>query len=63
MSVADRERRADPDLDPRERGDIRARVQSVLAEELSGAESKEEVDDLVDNLREDKVGLNVYRKK
>ena len=50
MFVADRELRADPDLDPRERGDIRTWVQSVLKEELSGAESNEEVNDLVNDL-------------
>ena len=50
MSVADRELRADPDLDPGERRDIREWVQSVLKEELSGAESNEEVNDLVNDL-------------
>ena len=50
MSVADRELRADPDLDPGERQDIREWVQSVLKEELSGAESNEEVNDLVNDL-------------
>jgi hypothetical protein len=48
MSVADRELRMDSDLDPAERCEIRARVQNALQEKLSGAESKEEVDDLVD---------------
>src|SRR5882724_6948777 len=47
MFFADRELRADPDLDP---GDIRTWVQSVLKEELSGAESNEEVNDLVNQL-------------
>ncbi len=56
MSVADRELRADPDLDPGERGDIRARVQSVLEEELTGEESKEEVEDLVDDILDDEFG-------
>jgi len=50
MFFADRELRADPDLDPGERGDIRTWVQSVLKEELSGAESNEEVNDLVNQL-------------
>src|SRR5437879_271725 len=50
MSVADRELRADPDLDPGERQDIREWVQSVLKEELSGPESNEEVNDLVNDL-------------
>src|SRR5713101_298178 len=50
MSVVDRGLRADPDLDPGERGDIRTWVQSVLKEELSGAESNEEVNDLVNDL-------------
>jgi hypothetical protein len=50
MSVADRELRADPELDPGERDDIRARVQSVLTAELSGEESKEEVEALVDDI-------------
>src|SRR5712692_10562730 len=50
MSVADRELRADSDLDPGERRDIRTWVQSVLKEALSGAESNEEVKDLVNHL-------------
>ena len=50
MSVADRELRADPDLEPGERQDIREWVQSVLKEELSGAESNEQVNDLVNHL-------------
>ena len=50
MSVADRELRADPELEPGERGDIRAWVQSVLKEELSGEESQEEVEDLVNDI-------------
>jgi len=50
MSVADRELRADPDLEPGERQDIREWVQSVLKEELSGAESNEQVNDLVNDL-------------
>ena len=41
---------------PGERGDIRARVQSVLEEELSGEESKEEVEDLVDDILDDELG-------
>jgi hypothetical protein len=50
MSVADRELRADPDLDPGDRQDIREWVQSVLKEELSGAESNEEVNHRVNDL-------------
>ncbi len=50
MAVADRELRADSDLGPEERWDIRARVQSVLEAKLSGEESKEEVDELVDDI-------------
>ena len=50
MSVADRELRGDPDLDPGERRDIREWVQRVLKEELSGAESNEEVNELVNDL-------------
>src|SRR5437867_2990799 len=50
MSVADRELRADSDLDPGERRDIRTWVQSVLKEALSGAASYEEVKDLGNHL-------------
>src|SRR5438128_2229780 len=50
MSVADRELRADPDLDLGDRQDIREWVQSVLKEELSGAESNEEVNHRVNDL-------------
>ena len=56
MSVADRELRADPDLDPGEREDIHAWMQGVLEEELSGEESKEEVEDLVDDLLDEEFG-------
>src|SRR5437867_5835966 len=50
MLFADRELRADPDLDPGDRQDIRDWVQSVLKEELSGAESNEEVNHRVNDL-------------
>ncbi len=56
MSVADEELRADEDLDPRERGNIRSWMQSVLEEELSGAESKEEVAGLVDDILDEEFG-------
>ena len=56
MAAADRELRADSDLDPEERADIRACVQSALEQELSGEESKEEVDDLVDDILDDEFG-------
>ncbi len=56
VSVADQELRADPDLYPGEREDIREWVHGVLEEQLSGEESKAEVDDLVDDILDEEFG-------
>jgi hypothetical protein len=58
MSVVDRELRADPDLDPTEREHLRKWVQGELENELNGEESREDVDDLVDNILEEELGGN-----
>ena len=50
IAVVDRELRSDLDLDPRERGDIRAWVRHELERELSGDESNAEVEEIVEDL-------------
>jgi hypothetical protein len=52
----DRELRADGDLDPGERADLLAWAEGVLEEELSGKESKEEVEEIVNNILDEEFG-------